>query len=435
VVAELRDGDRGLADPVVWSRERAGRISAPAFRRLLRIASAVTTTRHVTDALRAVAFEAAALCHADRCTLFVARSETLLRITGRRAVELPRDPRRPAGLPTALLDDVPAFARARRERKPVIVAEPTRDAQLAAEWRAMLGPAPYVVLPLLQAGGCLGIMTLDNAVTGRPLAGIRLDVARVVADQVALTLDHGRLLRTTRTLIHEAETLLNVGATVASSLDLAEVVRRITREAARSIGADSAGVYVTREGDRYLEPLAAYHLPKSMLDRLQREPLVRTEFDEVLDRPRWTDDVPNDPAFRHPLLTRLPVRSLLLVPLKVKDSRVGLLACAWWTARRTIKPDELRLMEAIAGQAAVAIEAAWLARRAAEAAVGRERTRMDGLLHDTLSATLFGLALKLDSCLHRADCSDELRTRLESMKQHAKTMMGQIRGLVAPQAV
>ena len=129
------------------------------------------------------------------------------------------------------------------------------------------------------------------------------------------------------------------------------------------------------------------------------------------------------------------MRSLLLVPLRVKDSRVGLLVCAWWSARRIIKPDELRLMEAIAGQAAVAIEAAWLARRAAEAAVGRERTRMDGLLHDTLSSTLFGLALKLDSCLHRADCSDELRTRLESVKQHAKTMMGQIRGLVAPQAV
>jgi len=113
---------------------------------------------------------------------------------------------------------------------------------------------------------------------------------------------------------------------------------------------------------------------------------------------------------------------------------VGLLVCAWWTARRTIMPDELRLMEAIGGQAAVAIEAAWLALRAEQAAVGRERTRMDGLLHDTLSSTLFGLALKLDACLHGADCSDELRGKLEAVKRHAKTMMGQIRGLVAPQS-
>jgi GAF domain-containing protein len=434
-LAEPRRGDRGVADPEPLSRDRSGRLSAPAFWRLLRIASAVTTTRHVTRALRAVAFEAAALCRADRCALFVARGDGLLRITGRRVIELGREGRWPAGPPTATLDDVPGFARARRERKPVIVADPTRDGSLPPEWRGLLGPSPFVVLPLLQGGRFLGVMVLDNGTTGRSLGGIRLGVARVVADQVALALDHGRLVRTTRTLIHEAEALLNVGTTVASSLDLAEVVRRITRAAARAVGADSAGVYVTREGDRYLEPLAAYHLPKSLLEGLRRAPLVRTEFDEILDRPRWTDDAPNDPAFRHPLLARFPVRSLLLMPLRVKDSRVGLLVCAWWSARRIIKPDELRLMEAIAGQAAVAIEAAWLARRTAEVAVGRERTRMDGLLHDTLSSTLFGLALKLDSCLHRADCSDELRARLESVKQHAKTMMGQIRGLVAPQAV
>src|SRR5712664_3134817 len=129
-----RNGDRGAADLAPASRDRGGRPSAPAFRRLLRIASAVTTTRHVTRALRAVAFEAAALCRADRCSLFVPRDETLLRITGRRVTELSREGRRPAGLPTAGLDDVPAFARARRERKPVIVTDPTHEGGLAAEW-------------------------------------------------------------------------------------------------------------------------------------------------------------------------------------------------------------------------------------------------------------------------------------------------------------
>ena len=93
--------------------------------------------------------------------------------------------------------------------------------------------------------------------------------------------------------------------------------------------------------------------------------------------------------------------------------------------------------KSFAGSAAKACQGAktrWWP-RAVRSRYRSQRTRMDGLLHDTLSSTLFGLALKLDSCLHRADCSDELRTRLESVKQHAKTMMGQIRGLVAPQAV
>jgi signal transduction histidine kinase len=94
---------------------------------------------------------------------------------------------------------------------------------------------------------------------------------------------------------------------------------------------------------------------------------------------------------------------------------------------------ELRLMEAIGAQAGLAIEAARLAASAEQAAVGRERTRMDSLLHDTLSSTLFALALKLDGCLHRAE-SEESRTMLEGVKQHAKTMMAEIRRVVAPQA-
>jgi GAF domain-containing protein len=261
---------------------------------------------------------------------------------------------------------------------------------------------------------------------------MRLDVAGIVAGQVALAIDHARLASEMRSLIHESETLLSVGTTAAASLELSESVRRITREAARAIGADSAGIYVVREEERRLEPLAAYHLPKPFLADLSRLPLTRDDFVQMADRSRWTDDVPNDPDFQHPLLKKFPMQSLLLVSLRARNRRIGFLVCAWWTARRTIKPEELRLMEVIGDQAALAIEAARLAASAEHAAVGRERTRMDGLLHDTLSSTLFALALKLDGCLHRAE-SEEFRTMLEGVKQHAKTMMTQIRGLVAPQ--
>jgi GAF domain-containing protein len=425
----------GVAVSPATARDRDRRPNATAFRRLLRLMAAVTSGPHLAGALRAVAGEARALCRADRCAFFIVRGQSLLRITDRRITEVSREPAGRGARPRIVaLDDVPAFARARRERKPVLISEPARNGHVPPEWRVGLGGAPFVAVPLLQGSRFLGVMALDNAPSGRPLTGVRLDVARIVADQAALALNHGRLARTVRTLLHDAEALLSAGTTVPA-LDLAEVVRRITREAARAVGADSAGVYVTTGGERYLEPLAAYHLPKRLLDSLCTEPLVRTEFDEILDRTRWTDDVAADPAFRHPLLARFPVRSLLLVPLKVRDARVGLLVCAWWTARRLLKPEEVRLVEAIAGQAAVAIEAARLARRAAEAAVGRERNRMDELLHDTVSATLFSLALKLDYCLHRADCSEDLRARLEGVKEHAKAMMTQIRGLVAPAAV
>jgi GAF domain-containing protein len=189
---------------------------------------------------------------------------------------------------------------------------------------------------------------------------------------------------------------------------------------------------VAQDGRRELQPLAAYHLPKQFLDALKREPLIWSEIEPFVERSRWTDDVPNDPAFAHPVLAKFPMQSLLLAPLEARNRRIGFLVCAWWTARRAMKPEEVRLMEVIASQAALAIEAARLAASAEQSAVGRERTRMDSLLHDTLSSTLFALALKLDGCLHRAE-SEESRTMLEGVRQHAKTMMAQIRGLVTPQ--
>lgn len=410
------------------------RRSAPPVARLLRMASIVTQTHRLRPALRTLARETTAVCRADRCSIFVWRDdglETLVSVYARGAAS--RDLRRSfPSLRLGRLEDVPAFARARRDRKPVIVSDLTRDVAAAPEWCTALAGGPFAALPLHQGARFLGLLVLDNSLTVRPAVTMRLDVAAVVAAQVALAIDHARLAGEMRGVIQEAETLLSIGSTAAASLEISELVRRMTREAARVIGADSAGIYVAHDGQRVLQPLAAYHLPKQLLDGLKDEPLVWSDIEPFVERTRWTDDVPHDPAFAHPVVKKFPMQSLLLVPLEARNRRIGFLTCAWWTARRAMKPDEVRLMEVIASQAALAIEAARLAASAEQAAVGRERTRMDGLLHDTLSSTLFALALKLDGCLHRAE-SEESRTMLEGVKQHARAMMAQIRGLVKPQ--
>ena len=398
------------------------------------MASVVTQTQRLRPALRTLARETTAVCRADRCTIFVWRDDALISLVSVYARGLTsRDLRRSfKSLRLGRLEDVPAFARARRDRRTVIVSEPGREVATAPEWCSALAGGPFAALPLHQGQRFLGLLVLDNSVTGRPVSTLRLDVAAVVAGQVSLAIDHARLVGELRALIQDAEALLNVGSTAAASLELSEVVRRMTREAARAIGADSAGIYVAHEGQRYLQPLAAYHLPKQFLGDLKQETLVWSDLEPYVVRSIWSDDVPNDPAFKHPVVKKFPMQSLLLVPLQVRDRRLGFFVFAWWTERRAIKPDEIRLMEAIASQAALAVEAARLAASAEQAAVGRERTRMDQLLHDTLSSTLFALALKLDGCLHRAE-SEESRTMLEGVKQHAKQMMHQIRGLVAPQ--
>ena len=61
-------------------------------------------------------------------------------------------------------------------------------------------------------------------------------------------------MQQTRARLRETETLLTVSQVVGSTLYLQEVARRITREVARSIDADSAGIYIFDKGA--LRPLA-----------------------------------------------------------------------------------------------------------------------------------------------------------------------------------
>ena len=234
--------------------------------------------------------------------------------------------------------------------------------------------------------------------------------------------------------LQETETLLRVARTIGATLDLPEVARRICREAARAVGADSAGIYL-RGDDQILRPVAGYRVPKTMLDGLADAPLSVDEFvrlSEVLDAAAdgvWSDDVATDPRFDHPVFRRFPARSLLCARLEAREEPVGVLLCAWWTTRHRPSAGEQRVIEGIAAQSAVAILNARLFAKAEEFAISRERLRMAHELHASLSQSLFSMGLSLDWCLHRAD-DDEMREKLEFARREAGTVLVQMRGLI-----
>ena len=109
-----------------------------------------------------------------------------------------------------------------------------------------------------------------------------------------------------------------------------------------------------------------------------------------------------------------------------------MLASAWWTKRRRPAPAEVRLIQGIAAQAAIAIVNARLYATAEAAAVNRERMRFDAVLHDTLSQTLFSMALRIDWCLRAARRPRQLRGKLRDIKCDTALMMTQIRQLLSP---
>jgi GAF domain-containing protein len=402
--------------------------------RLSQLAATIASTRDFRRLLRPFARRTARACKVDRCSIFLWKDQHLVPVASEFASGKTAPP--PsfwlAGTP---LQDVPVFARVLRDRTPVVLRGPGTNGagsngmgptRPASRWLA--------VLPLHRLDRSLGVMQLDNVARGAVIGGWQVTLARSLASALAIAIESSAIAPTVRTRLKETATLLRVARALGSTLDLAEVTRRISREAARAVVADSAGIY--NEDGLVLHPLAGYHLPKEYLAEMRQEHLQLRESKGFFDSLKtvrgsiWSDDVMNHPAFSHEIFKQFPMQSILLTPLEARGERVGMLVCAWWKKRRRLRPAELRLMEAIASQAAVAIINSRLYAEAEEAAVDRERVRIDQLLHDTLSQTLFGLGLKIERCLHYITDPD-IRSRIEAIKADAGLMMFQL-GQVFP---
>jgi PAS domain S-box-containing protein len=144
-------------------------------------------------------------------------------------------------------------------------------------------------------------------------------------------------------------------------------MRRVAREAARALGADMVGAYLTAEDGAELRPIAGYRVPRDLLASFLEHPITlrRTPALEALwasRRAAFSNDPATDPRLSQEVLGRWPFRSILFSPMIVNDEPVGALIAVWWTEAHVFTDDEVRLAEGIGRQAALAIET----RRASE---------------------------------------------------------------------
>jgi len=312
-------------------------------------------------------------------------------------------------------------------RRPRLIVDVPHDPRVPADWKRF-GAATLLLVPLVRDDAVVGLMALDT--TAPSIDARQRRRASQLARAVILAIDSPGSTREMRGRLRASETILNVGRTIGSTLELQEVVRRITREAAHAVRADSAGVYLMTENRDRLLPYAAYHMPKEILDTIRRRPVILKHFQDL--QTHWSADVPNDPVFQAPIFRQFPAKSLILAPLRAKDGVIGVLACAWWTRRHRVSREEISLMESLAGPAAVAIENARLYAKAAQAAVDQERVRVDRILHDTLRQTVFSMAMKIEIALMGSRKGSALRAALRGLKQDAAVMMTQMREVVPP---
>ena len=196
--------------------------------------------------------------------------------------------------------------------------------------------------------------------------------------------------------------LLEVSRSVASTLELAPVLRLILDHLESLVGYTGASVLSLDKGQitvlDYRGPT-----PRREVVREAYEPEQRAIFNQIAEMHVAVilDDIHDDSPlaaaiqerFGERIRTIYPyMRSWMSIPLVVKDNAIGLISLqssqpGYYTERSA------RIATAIAALAAIALENARLYEQAQDRAALDERQRLARELHDSVSQALYGIAL------------------------------------------
>ena len=265
-------------------------------------------------------------------------------------------------------------------RRPLLVEDLRADPRAAGkDWYAERRLTVYYGVPIDAADELLGILNV-NFPGGQPPTADEREIIDLFASHAAVAIRNTRLLAQSEGRRRAAEALLELGRTISQTLDPGLVGERLADSVRTLLGVDSSILYRLEPGSGDLIALAVSGSWADALGRHfvfprgtalvgmaveQRGPFTTTDAltdDRVTLTPEW-----------RVRLQQTPHRAVLAVPLLLGGRVVGALFVGDRVGR-VFDSDTIRLAQAFADQAAVALENARLFEAARQ-----ERRRLEVL--------------------------------------------------------
>lgn len=190
-------------------------------------------------------------------------------------------------------------------------------------------------------------------------AGGHRRIAREDVDELKRAIGHTSHIEARRARERETETLVQASIDLASILDQQELLATIARHVTQVCDCSSCAISAYDAEKNVVRALAEYDaMGRQLADLgefdLAAYPLTKRVIDEQVPMLVNADDRGADPA-EVALLKRLDDASSLMLPLVFRDQTIGLLEAVDAERSRRYSSQELRLVRALAGQAAVAM--------------------------------------------------------------------------------
>lgn len=227
----------------------------------------------------------------------------------------------------------------------------------------------HACIPLKFQRGTRGVLNIAN-LPGRLFSAQELQFLETIGNQICLAVDRARTNLAESRRNAEARALVSLARAIGGSLDPERVLAAVGDYARELLNADRCAIFLGEVASR--PPLLAYLSgpPLEGLEVGRSVDLVSLGSRAIVEawRVRRTiviQDVQNDPRANAALARRWSVGSEILVPLIAHDRLEGMIMVSR-KAASTWSLEEVALADALAGQAAVAIESARLYRQLEE---------------------------------------------------------------------
>ena len=278
-----------------------------------------------------------------------------------------------------------------------------------------------VVVPMRTRGTTIGTLGIFDRHSVKPLTGRDVEWLQEIADRIAVPVENAQVQVTAKSRLDRITGLRHIALAMAGSRDLRLTLQVILDQALTGLVVDAADLLVLDEVDGMLRMVASTGFQTTSIPEYRLPVLAELPGHALLSLVGASNGAPTEDR-RRTLFAREGFKSRRAMPLVVQGRLAGVIEVF---SRSQLQPDQewLDFLEALASEAAVAVDSAGLAEKFGKRAVGSAEKRAAHPDFSRLENEILALVVE---GLSNPEIADKMHLSQHTIKFHVRRILQKV---------